>query len=502
MRPKRALIWILMIAGGAYAQGEIPAGYELKWSDEFDYVGAPDPAKWTHETGGGGWGNQEEQFYTDSLDNSRVEDGRLIIEVHQELSGRTPTYTSARLITREKAQWKYGRIEARAKIPKETGTWSAIWMLAADKLNSEIQWPDNGEIDIMEAVGYENDPIFQALPGKGNLPNIHGTVHFFLRNGRDNFGVGGAVRYPEAVDEFKTYAINWTAEKIEWEVDGVVYFTHLRSDWVPGRNPPENPWQEWPFNQRFFLILNVAMGGTWGGHFNSDYYGAQTPYDSTGINHDGVWPQRMEVDWVRVYGPDTPPPASPVPGQVLATDMDAGDGILLEISNNPESPHHATSIDAGDTAEFVLQAAQGGLYEITASISAPAAGGDLAMEIVETGSTTGTNQLPQTGSYENWSTVIVGEVMLQPGSNTLRMSTNSGQFNLAWLKLEAGAGSIWKGLPIDSLGNAETGTWLGRINVNTAPWIYSYRVGNFLYMPSALEETFHTDSQWIYIPRN
>ncbi|MCR9084795.1 MAG: glycoside hydrolase family 16 protein, partial [Cyclobacteriaceae bacterium] len=135
---------------------------KLIWSDEFENPGLPDPAKWTYDVGDHGWGNNELQFYTEKdLKNARVEDGYLIIEARSD-ADKPKGYTSARLLTRGKATWKYGYIEVRAKLPKGVGTWPAIWMLAEE--NRHGGWPKNGEIDIMEHVGFD--------PGV-----VHGTVH-------------------------------------------------------------------------------------------------------------------------------------------------------------------------------------------------------------------------------------------------------------------------------------------------------------------------------------
>lgn len=298
----------LMMTGGilcsllaAFPAAGAPAGYELVWADEFDYTGGPDPAKWTHETGGGGWGNQEKQVYTDSLENSRVEDGHLIIEVQQDTEGtRVPTYTSARLVTRDKGEWKYGRMEVRAKLPEAVGTWSAIWMLAAEDLYGDGYWPDNGEIDIMENVGYESDPIFRDLRGNPELPNIHATLHTEKRNHLEGGGIGDSIFVEDPVDTFHTYALTWDEGSIVMEVDGTVFHTVILEDIIPRRNPPDELWPYWPFDQPFFLILNIAIGGSWGGVFNTSLY-PESPYGPDGIDHDAEWPQRMLVDYVRVY---------------------------------------------------------------------------------------------------------------------------------------------------------------------------------------------------------
>lgn len=497
-RLKALLLMPLMILPCALEGTGILEGFELVWADEFDYEGAPDPEKWTHELGGGGWGNAEVQIYTDSLNNARVEGGRLIIEAHQTLGGRTPGYTSARLITREKDQWKYGRMEVRAKLPVTTGTWPAIWMLAADTLHSSSLWPDNGEIDIMEHVGYEEDPLFRELKGDPELPNLHGTVHTKNRNGRDNQGIGGSTYLPEATTAFHTYAINWFEDRIEWEIDGENFFTFPRSSVVSTRNPPEDPSPFWPFDQRFFMILNIAVGGTWGGHFNSNFY-PQSPYGPDGIDHEGEWPQRMEIEFVRVYSYPAQTEPTLVPGIIRATAMDHDNGILIETSTNEESPHNLSRIDAGDYAEFVIQANQSGRYRLSAALASPSSGKSLSLEIPETSSMLSGITVPNTGGWQNWQTVDLGEMDLKQGENTLRLTTPTGGFNLAWLRVGAATGGIWKGLVIDEFGNANTESWLGWINVTADPWIFSYSLNNWIYPEAVTEPVFHTNSQWIYV---
>lgn len=234
----------------------------LVWSDEFDYTGLPDPARWSYDTGGHGWGNDELEYYTEKrLENARVENGNLIIEARKEdLGGRN--YTSARLVTKEKGDWLYGRIEVRAKLPSGVGTWPAIWMLPTDWEYGG--WPHSGEIDIMEHVGFN--------------PNvIHGTVHTGAFNHMIGTQKGDTIRIDDAMDAFHVYAVEWTPEKIDFFVDKTRYFTFTNS----GKGSAE-----WPFDKRFHLILNIAVGGSWGG---------QKGVDST------AFPTTMLVDYVRVY---------------------------------------------------------------------------------------------------------------------------------------------------------------------------------------------------------
>jgi beta-glucanase (GH16 family) len=232
------------------------------WSDEFDQPGLPDPAKWAYDVGGDGWGNQELQFYTaNRMANAEVKDGKLIIRARkEEYEGRQ--YTSARLVTKGKAEWTYGWYEVRAKLPKGRGTWPAIWMLGVNW--SYGNWPAIGEIDIMEHVGYDQ--------GK-----VHGTIHCKAYNHVAGTQKSGSVVVADVSEEFHVYALNWTKNAIEIHIDGKKYFTFGNE----GRGS-----DSWPFDKPFYLLLNVAVGGGWGGLMGVD---------------DSVFPQAMEVDYVRVY---------------------------------------------------------------------------------------------------------------------------------------------------------------------------------------------------------
>ncbi len=246
---------------------DVPSGeFQLVWSDEFDTDGLPDSTKWGYDLGNGcpnvcGWGNQELEYYTQRPENARVENGNLIIEAIKERYD-TMDYTSARLITKGKGDWKYGRVEVRAKLPIGVGTWPAIWMLPTDWEYGG--WPKSGEIDIMEHVGHEAGRIF-------------GTVHTESYNHIKGTEVGDEIHINDVDTAFHTYTIEWEADKIKWFVDDKMYFEF------------ENEYKtsnEWPFNKRFYLILNIAIGGNLGGVEGVD---------------DSVFPQRMVVDYVRIY---------------------------------------------------------------------------------------------------------------------------------------------------------------------------------------------------------
>lgn len=234
----------------------------LVWNDEFNYTGLPATDKWGYDVGGGGWGNNELQFYTNArTENARVENGKLIIEARKE-QYEGSEYTSARLVTRQKGDWLYGRVEAYAKLPSGTGTWPAIWMLPTNWVYGS--WPKSGEIDIMEYVGYD--------PGV-----VHGSIHTEAYNHVLGTQKTATISVPDAETAFHLYALEWTPEKIDIYVDNNKYFTF---------DNEHKDYKTWPFDQVFHLILNIAVGGNWGG--------------AQGVDPN-IWPQKMYVDYVRVY---------------------------------------------------------------------------------------------------------------------------------------------------------------------------------------------------------
>lgn len=238
--------------------------YDLVWSDEFDYTGKPDPEKWSYDVGGSGWGNNELQYYTEG-DNAYVEDGYLTITAKKEQFNKLE-YTSSRLITKNKGDWLYGKIEVYAKLPEGRGTWPAIWMLPTDWKYGG--WPRSGEIDIMEHVGYE-------------MGRIHGTVHTNAFNHMNGTQLGKSVIRDDAHEAFHLYSIEWYPDKIKFFVDNKIYFV-----FKPSNMKSDITYQEWPFDQQFHLLLNIAVGGNWGG--------------ANGVD-ESIFPQEMLVDYVRVY---------------------------------------------------------------------------------------------------------------------------------------------------------------------------------------------------------
>ena len=257
----RTLIFLLLncfiISTSINAQKQ----WKLVWQDEFNYKGLPDSTKWNYDIGGGGWGNHELEFYTHKkLKNARVENGKLIIEAHKEKTD-TNKFTSARLITKGKGDWLYGRIEVKAQLPKGIGTWPAIWMLGS---TTPLVWPDDGEIDIMEHVGFDEG-------------NIHASVHckkYYWSIGTQKTAI---TKIKDCCYAFHVYAMEWNADSISIFVDDKKYFSFINEH--KGKD-------YWPFDAPCHLLLNIAIGGDWGGQKGVD---------------EKIFPQKMEIDYVRVY---------------------------------------------------------------------------------------------------------------------------------------------------------------------------------------------------------
>jgi beta-glucanase (GH16 family) len=230
------------------------------WADEFSAEGKPDGARWGYDTGGSGWGNNELQYYTPG-DNITIKNGVLLIEARkEEKEGRK--YTSTRLVSKGKGDFLYGRFEARAKLPKGRGLWPAIWMLPTDWEYGG--WPRSGEIDIMEQVGY--DPF-----------KIHMTVHTESYNHVKGTQKSGFAIVPSATDAFHLYRVDWTPDRIQGYIDNNLVFTFENE---------RRTANEWPFDKKFHWLLNVAVGGNWGG--------------AQGVD-DTIFPALLEIDFVRVY---------------------------------------------------------------------------------------------------------------------------------------------------------------------------------------------------------
>ncbi|MDD6280761.1 MAG: glycoside hydrolase family 16 protein [Bacteroidales bacterium] len=257
-----ATVWAATAAKGHIT---IPDGYsELVFNDEFDNTGAPDSTKWGFEQGY--LRNGELQYYMPGNANVNCADGVLTIEARNDsvsVDGKIIPITSASIITRPAFTWKYGYVEVRAKIPSSLGTWPAIWMMPAENVYG--RWPRSGEIDIMEHVGYD--------PSK---------IHFSAHTERFNHTRGTqrthVIEAPEAVGQFHTYGLKWTPDRLTWLYDGKEQYTIDREE--------NSDWTSWPFDIDYYLIINLAFGGGWGG--------------SQGVDINSL-PQRYEIDYVRIF---------------------------------------------------------------------------------------------------------------------------------------------------------------------------------------------------------
>ncbi len=234
------------------------------WADEFDYEGLPDASKWGYDVGSpnNGWGNNELQYYTDGRkENVTVSGGLLRITARKEDFGEK-NYTSTRLVSKGKGDFLYGRFEVRAKVPKGKGTWPAAWMLPSDWVYGG--WPNSGEIDILEHVGYDQDVVHISVHTKDYHHSI-GTQKTAVK------------KIQNATTEFHLYRIDWTPDYIKGYVDDQLIFTF---------NNEKRGFAAWPFDQKFHWLVNLAVGGDWGGQQGID---------------DTAFPAQMEVDYVRVY---------------------------------------------------------------------------------------------------------------------------------------------------------------------------------------------------------
>jgi len=235
--------------------------YVLVWSDEFNTPGLPDSTKWGYEVGF--VRNNELQYYTRKREqNARIEDSVLVIEARKEnFSGAG--YTSASIISRGTGDWRYGKIEISAKVPLGKGTWPALWMMPT--YSEYGGWPRSGEIDIMEYIGVEPH-------------RLHHTVHFEGTDGTGHQSSGRSYTFAQPYNQFIKFTLIWTPEKLEWYANDVKYHTYMK--------PADSDYRRWPFDKEFYLILNLAYGGTWGGYDGVD---------------DTKLPHRFLVDYVRVY---------------------------------------------------------------------------------------------------------------------------------------------------------------------------------------------------------
>lgn len=396
--------------------------WELFWSDEFD-TGSLDLNNWSYQTGTGtayglpaGWGNNELQYYTNTTQNVSVSNGLLTITAREQAFGGRD-YTSARIRTLNKVDFRYGRIEARMKIPSTQGIWPAFWMLPTNSPYGG--WASSGEIDIMESVNVA-DRIYGTLHYGNPFPGNH----------------SGGPRFSDGTDfsqEFHVYRVDWDPETITWFIDDIPYGTLNKDQWFSSADPA-NPLA--PFDTEFHMLLNVAVGGNFPGNPNAQ----------------SVFPQKLEVDYVRVYervqSPFTGTPMQ-LPGTIQAEDFDLG--IQGQSYNdcdptNNGGAYRSTGVDIqvasdggfnvgwicpGEWIEYTVDVQTTGMYTLEARVASLATGGSFRIER-DGVDLTGAISVPPTGGWQNWQSVI-GGLNLEQGEQVLRfvnLSTDPQEFNL------------------------------------------------------------------------
>lgn len=421
-----ALLTLAVAAASATAQ------WTLVWSDEFEGATLDTVNNWEVMIGTGtayglpaGWGNNELQYYTANPANLSVSDGKLhIVALYQSIGGRQ--YSSARIRSKGKQDFLYGRIEASIKLPSGQGIWPAFWMLPTDSPYGG--WASSGEIDIVEST---------------NAADLaYGTIHFG-DGWPNNVSSGGSYSpVPDLSTGFHTYAIEWEPDQIRWYLDGVNFVTRSSSQWWSAA-APSNP--RAPFDSPFHILLNVAVGGDWPG----------PPNGSVGF------PMEMTVEYVRVY--QSAPPEQdpflgtphPIPGQIEAEDFDTGgEGVAyhdVDGANNGGAyrPSDAVDLEAaaeggynigwvreGEWAEYTVDVLIPGQYTVEARVASDTTGGTFHLEFTgDAGSqSSGTFIAPVTGGWQSWTTVST-TVTLDAGPHVMRFvndGSSSSEYNLSW----------------------------------------------------------------------
>ena len=369
--------------------------WQLIWSDEFNYSGYPN-GNWSPEIWNPGVVNNELQHYTANLDNAYVSNGTLKIKaaaVYNNSTGQNDYY-SARL--NSTASWTYGRFEARMKLPGGWGTWPAFWLYPDDDFRygtnpiTNYGWPNAGEIDIMENVGYDQNVIHAST---------HSACCFWAVGTQRT----GTINVADPTANWHVYAAEWYPDRIAFFVDGVNYFTV----WNDGTG-----WESWPFNHNFHVILNLAVGGSWGG--------------AQGVDPN-IWPRMMEVDYVRVYQQNN---AAPI--QIEAENFAQMSGVQTESCS--EGGQNVGWIEAGDWMVWNVNIPSSGSYNVQYRVASQSGGGSIQFERAGGGLTYGTIGVPSTGGWQNWTT-ISHNVNLTAGQQQVAIYAPSGGYNLNWIRI-------------------------------------------------------------------
>lgn len=438
-RMKVAVFAGLVLATAAQQINAQPQ-FELVWSDEFEGTQI-DTTKWTHEVNAWGGGNNELQFYTARPENSFVSDGHLTIRaIRENYTGRderdnvirTRGYTSARLNTRFKGDWLYGRFEVRAKSPRGQGLWPAAWMLPTDNVYGG--WAASGEIDILEIRGENTNEAVFSLHYGGPWPQ--------------NAYTSGSVATPDLSENFFVYTVEWLPGLMRWYLNGSLVQTR-NSWWSSGGPFPA------PFDQRFHFLLNLAVGGN---------FLQNPPADAN------YFPQDFVIDYVRVYRllGSTPfgSESLPLPGRLEVEDYDRGgpgvayvdstplnlggayrpdEGVDLEATTDVGGGFNLGWVAPGEWLEYSCESA-GGIFQVTARVASLATPGvaRLLFRSPDNPETpTVTIAIPATGGWQTWRTVIAGPVELPPGPVTVRLEIVEGEFNMNWINFAATNTDVW-----------------------------------------------------------
>jgi beta-glucanase (GH16 family) len=370
------LLWLLLAAALVSPLASAQS-WQLVWSDEFN--GSIGPS-WVFETGGGGWGNNELQYYR--RENATIENGALVITAKVEPFGGM-RYTSARMKTQGLKTFKYGRIEARMKLPSFMGAWPAFWMLGANL--PQVGWPASGEIDVMEHVNTED--------------RNYGTIHWADANGNHASYSGNIAT---TVTDWHVYAIEWDANAIKWFVDGTKYH---EANIQNGINSTEE------FQRDFFLLLNMAVGGQWPG-YNID---------------ESKLPAKMYVDYVRVYAP-----ATAWTKTIEAESYSAMAGVQTEACS--EGGLDVGWIDANDWMAYnSINFPSSGSYKVEYRVASLNGGGALSLDLNAGSIQLGSLNVPSTGGWQNWTT-ISHTVNINAGTYNVGVFAKAGGWNLNWIR--------------------------------------------------------------------
>ncbi|MFI4891836.1 MAG: family 16 glycosylhydrolase [Phycisphaerales bacterium JB058] len=447
-----ALLASILFGSCVHAQ----APYQLVFADEFDGTQL-DTNIWEYMIGNGhnyglaGWGNNESQYYTSLPSNINVADGKLNIIARQQ-SYMGYNYTSARIRTQNNLDIKYGKIEARMKLPSTQGIWPAFWMLPTNSPYGG--WASGGEIDIMECVNQAD--------------RVHGTIHF---GGQwpENTSTGGTYAPgTDFSDDFHTYTIEWEPDAMRWYVDGNLYRSLNRNSWWSS-NAPSN--ERAPFDHEFHLLLNCAVGGNWPGY----------PDGSS------VFPQQFQIDWVRVYqrvqAPYGGTPAV-IPGVVEAEEFDEGypgdayfdcdldntggafrTGVDVDIESMPGGGFNVGYICPADWMEYTVDVQTPGEYNAVARVASDPGGGAFLIERDGT-DLTGSVGVPATGGWTTYIDVPF-TLTLQAGVQTLRLrsaSFNGDRFNIDRITFESAADCLADTNGDGTLSPADFSAWVAAYN--------------------------------------